>query len=74
MVQTWQSGSGGTHTCPHCGAVYEVRVEHRAARDQDDAYCEVCGELMAEWNDTEVPAFKLVHRPEQPPSDEDNPE
>jgi hypothetical protein len=74
MVQTWQSGSGGTHICPHCGAAYEVRVEHRPARDQGDAYCEVCGELMAEWNDTEVPAFKLVHKPEHPPSDEDNPE
>jgi hypothetical protein len=24
----------------------------------------VCGQVMAEWNSTNVPTFKLVHRPE----------
>jgi hypothetical protein len=24
----------------------------------------VCGQVMAEWNSTDVPTFKLVHRPE----------
>jgi transcription elongation factor Elf1 len=74
MVQTWHSGSGGTHTCPHCGAVYEVMIHHVPTRDQEDAYCDVCGEVMAEWNDTAIPAFKLIQKPEHPPSDEDNPE
>jgi transcription elongation factor Elf1 len=74
MVQTWHSGSGETHTCPHCGAVYEVRIRHLPDREQDDAYCDVCGEVMAEWDNTAVPAFTLVQKPEHPPSDEDNPE
>jgi hypothetical protein len=24
----------------------------------------VCGQVMAEWNSTNVPTFKLIHRPE----------
>jgi hypothetical protein len=74
MVQTWHSDPGETHTCPHCGAVYEVTVQHLPDREQDDAYCDVCGEVMAEWDDTAVPAFRLIEKPEHPPSDEDNPD
>jgi hypothetical protein len=74
MVQTWHSDRGETHTCPHCGAVYEVTIQHLPDRKQDDAYCDVCGEVMAEWDDTAVPAFRLIEKPEHPPSDEDNPE
>jgi hypothetical protein len=54
--------------------VYEVTIQHLPDREQDDAYCDVCGEVMAEWDDTAVPAFRLIEKPEHPPSDEDNPE
>jgi hypothetical protein len=74
MVQTWNPDRGETHSCPHCGAVYEVAIQRLPTREKGDTYCDVCGELMAEWNDTAVPAFKLVQKPEHPPSDEDNPE
>lgn len=74
MVQTWQPGTDQTHTCPHCGTVYAVTVSQSSVCDQADAYCDVCGEVMAEWNGTAVPSFKLVRKPVTPPSDEDNPE
>jgi Adenylate kinase, active site lid len=74
MVQIWHSGSDGTYTCPHCGAIYEVTIRRPPSPDRNDAYCDVCGEVMAEWDNTAVPSFKLIHKPERPPSDEDNPE
>jgi hypothetical protein len=52
---------------------YDVSIERLPARDKDDASCEVCGGMVGR-NDTEVSAFRLIHRPEHPPSDEDNPE
>jgi phage FluMu protein Com len=39
------------HTCPHCGAVYEVT---RGKQNRTPAYrtaiCSHCGDVMAEWN------------------------
>jgi predicted Zn finger-like uncharacterized protein len=63
MVKTWHSGSGGTHTCPHCGAVYEVTIHRFPVRDKDSAQCDVCEKTMKEWNDTASPSFKLIKRP-----------
>jgi phage FluMu protein Com len=59
MVQTWQTGSGSDHKCPHCSVVYQVTILRLPARDQDSANCDVCGKVMAEWNNTAVPSFKL---------------
>ncbi|PVE21114.1 hypothetical protein DC522_28440 [Microvirga sp. KLBC 81] len=63
MVKTWHSAPGGTYICPSCGAVYEVTLQRFSARDKDYACCECCDNVMAEWNDTEVPSFKLVEAP-----------
>jgi len=63
MVQTWRSGPGGTFNCPHCGALYEVTITRFPTRDKDDAICQCCHEVMAEWNDTAAPSFKLVEAP-----------
>jgi hypothetical protein len=54
--------------------VYEVAIRRIPDREQDDAYCGVCGEVMAEWDGTAVPACTLLHKPEHPPADDDNPE
>ena len=63
MAQVWQSGSGDTFVCPSCNAVYAVTITRLPASDQGTAKCVVCGDVMAEWNDTEAPSFELVKGP-----------
>ena len=60
MVKTWHSGPGGTFNCPNCGALYEVIITRLPTRDKDNATCECCHEVMADWNDTSAPSFKLI--------------
>jgi hypothetical protein len=43
-----------------CGALYEVTIKHQPERDKDYERCECCGQVMAEWNDTTIPSFKLI--------------
>jgi predicted Zn finger-like uncharacterized protein len=65
MVKTWNSAPGGTFTCPSCGAVYEVTLHRLPTRDKDSASCECCDHVMAEWNSTEAPSFKLIEAPKK---------
>lgn len=58
MVKVWESGQGDDFTC-ECGAVYAVTVRRFPMRDSDSANCHVCGKIMAEWNSTSVPSFRL---------------
>ncbi len=51
--------------CPHCGAMYKVAFQQVAIPDQGLALCEACKNVMAEWNDIQVPAYRLNHTPEQ---------
>jgi len=46
-------------TCP-CGAVYEKTTEKLIWRDNDQARCESCDRVLAEWNGSRVPRFRLV--------------
>ncbi len=55
---------GRTFFCPHCGALYAVTPSGHDESDSDVTKCVVCGKIMAKWDSTDVPTFKLVHRPE----------
>ena len=37
------------YTCPHCGAIYEVRKERQGRFTYHIAVCSYCGDVMAEW-------------------------
>jgi hypothetical protein len=36
-------------SCPHCGAVYEVKVRSDSKSDYRNAVCSYCGDVMGEW-------------------------
>jgi transcription elongation factor Elf1 len=60
---------GRTFFCPRCGALYAVTHSRREKSvdigdDDNAAKCVVCGQTMATWDATDVPTFKLIHRPE----------
>jgi hypothetical protein len=60
MIQTGQSPLAGKFVCVNCGALYEVTIRRQPERDNDYEHFECCGQVMAEWNDTVVPSFKLI--------------
>ena len=43
--------------CPHCGAQYTVT--HKKTVASGTANCKICGQEMASWKSSEVPAYKL---------------
>ena len=55
---------GRSFFCPHCGALYAVTLSQHREIDGGAAKCVVCERIMDEWKSTSVPAYKLVHRPE----------
>ena len=59
----WHTVHGGTFNCPHCGAFYEVTLTRQPSRDRDYVPCECCGNTLAEWDSTSVPAFRLIQGP-----------
>jgi hypothetical protein len=69
MPLTGSIPEGHSFFCPRCGALYAVTYSRQwKSVDIDDdvngAECVVCGQTMATWSSTDVPTFKLVHRPE----------
>jgi hypothetical protein len=64
MPLTGPIPEGRSFFCPHCGALYALTYLRHSKSDNNSAKCAVCGHVMAEWNSTNVPTFKLVHRPE----------
>jgi len=64
MPLTGAVPEGRTFFCPHCGALYAVTHTRLPTRDSNVAKCVVCGQIMSRWDSTDVPTFKLVHRPE----------
>jgi hypothetical protein len=54
--------------CSRCGALYAVTYSRRWKSvdigDDDNAKCVVCGQAMTTSDTTDVPTFRLVHRPE----------
>ena len=64
MPLTGEITLGSSFFCPHCGALYAVTLSQRREIASGVAKCVVCERTMAEWKSTSVPAYKLVHRPE----------
>lgn len=64
MPLTGAVPEGRTFFCPHCGALYAVTHTRVPNRDSNAAKCVVCGQIMSRWDSTDVPTFKLIHRPE----------
>ncbi|BAY41447.1 hypothetical protein NIES2111_58430 (plasmid) [Nostoc sp. NIES-2111] len=62
MAQTWTHGSEQNETCPKCNSIYRVTTFRLPTRDSDYFDCQVCGDRIREWNDTEVPSFTLIQR------------
>lgn len=50
----------GIETCPSCGSVYEVTINHGERRMHDWYNCLVCGRVLMEWDSSETPRFTLV--------------
>ena len=63
MVKVSGIGDGGEFACPHRGAVYAVTIHRFPEREVDSAKCDVCEEVMTEWNSTSAPSFKLKSTP-----------
>jgi hypothetical protein len=55
--------SSGDFTCENCGALYFVRVEGTPRQDRSAARCEVCGQIMADWQSGHHVVFMLKERP-----------
>jgi transcription elongation factor Elf1 len=64
MPLTGPIPEGRPFFCPHCGALYAVTYSRPSSTHSNSAKCVVCGQTMATRNSTDVPTFKLVHRPE----------
>jgi uncharacterized protein (DUF983 family) len=64
MPLTGPIPEGRSLFCPRCGALYAVTYLRPSGNDIRSAKCVVCGQIMATWNSTDVPTYKLVHRPE----------
>jgi predicted Zn finger-like uncharacterized protein len=62
MVKTWTSEEKDDVTCPKCQSVYAITVHRFPAKDNDSFRCQVCGELLREWNSTFAPEFTLKKR------------
>jgi hypothetical protein len=55
---------GRSFFCRYCGALYAVTHSRRTEMERGTAKCVVCERTMDEWEPNSVPAYKLVHRPE----------
>jgi hypothetical protein len=66
MPLTGPIPEGRSFFCPRCGALYAVTYSrHSPNSDSSSAKCVVCAQIMTPpWDSTDVPTFKLVHRPE----------
>ena len=62
MVKTWSNEEKDDVSCEHCGSVYSLNVERFPFREKGFFNCEVCGNLLKEWNSTHSPNFKLKQR------------
>jgi transcription elongation factor Elf1 len=65
MPLTGPIPEGHSFFCPSCGALYAVTYSRPLSGDSNNtATCVVCERIMATSSSTDVPTFKLVHRPE----------
>ena len=64
MPLTGPIPEGRAFFCPNCGALYAVTHSRLSNNESNVAKCVVCGNIMDQWDSTDVRIFKLVHRPE----------
>ena len=64
MPLTGSVSKGRNFFCPHCGALYAVTYSQSPRSESNTAKCVVCLQIMDKWDSTNVPAYKLVQRPE----------
>src|SRR5947208_14990470 len=50
------------HSCPYCGAIYEMRVRRGSHRTYHTAVWSFCGDVMAEWHGF-VRHYRRIGRP-----------
>jgi hypothetical protein len=59
MVQTWEFQKGPDEICDNCGAVYSVIKTRLHNRDSASFNCEICGQLVKQWNSTTSYSYEL---------------
>jgi transcription elongation factor Elf1 len=64
MPLTGPIPEGRPFFCSRCGALYSVTYSRPSSSDSSSAKCVLCGQIMATRGSTDVPTFKLVHRPD----------
>jgi transcription elongation factor Elf1 len=69
MPLTGPIPEGRLFFCSRCGALYAVTYSRRwksvdIGDDDNATKCVVCGQAMTSSDTTDVPTFRLVHRPE----------
>jgi len=50
--------------CPKCGALYSITHTQASKNEASVVKCVVCLQAMDESVSTDVPVYKLIHRPE----------
>jgi hypothetical protein len=64
MPLTGPVPEGTTFFCPFCGALYSVTHSQLSKSESNIAKCVLCLQTMDKWDSTNVPTYKLIHRPE----------
>ena len=68
MVKVWHTEDGSDFTCPHCGALYAVRITRYPVRESESATCDICHQTMNSWRSTDSPSYTLIRRTKPPPN------
>ncbi len=68
MVSIWSNEQTENVTCKVCSSIYAVIINRFPVRDKDFFKCEVCNQLLKEWNSTSCPSFVLIKRGNKPPT------
>jgi hypothetical protein len=50
-----------------CGAEYSRTDTKFLTTHKGNAFCEVCGSILESWDNTHVPSFELIKRPDREP-------
>ena len=57
-----ESHSPHEKICIKCGSAYWITSSHIPDRDKDTITCEICGEILVEWNEARIFEAKLIRR------------
>lgn len=51
-------------SCNNCGSLYELDFDRTISRDNDSIDCQICGELLHEWDEAKIWSAKLLEKKE----------